>query len=87
MTLTEALVEIERLNDVIAALDAEVEALQSDLLDVRADLAREIGRSHGMARWGCPQCPPGDDLEVVGDLKLVCLRCGTRYYDGHEETS
>ena len=40
-----------------------------------------------LARWGCPSCPPGDDQEVVGDLGLVCLRCGTRYYDGHEETS
>lgn len=76
---------IERLNDVIAALDLEVERLQSELVDARADLSREIGRSHGMARWGCPHCPPGDDLEVLGDLTLVCIRCGTRYYDGEED--
>ena len=82
-----ARIEIERLHDVVAALNAEVERWQSECVDCRADLAREVGRSHGMARWGCPSCPPGDDQEVVGDLGLVCLRCGTRYYDGHEETS
>lgn len=79
--------EIDRLGGVIAALDAEVGRWQSECVDARAALAREVGRSHGMARWGCPSCPPGDDQEVVGDLGLVCLRCGTRYYDGHEETS
>ena len=69
MNLRQALAEIERLNDVIAALDAEVEALQSDLLDVRADLAREIGRSHGMARWGCPQCPPGEGIPFISKVE------------------
>lgn len=44
-------------------------------------LETELSRSHGKARWGCRQCPEGDDDTVVGDLALVCLRCGTRYYD------
>jgi hypothetical protein len=48
-------------------------------------LASELARSNGMARWGCPACPPGDDAEVMGDTAMVCIRCSTRYYYSKED--
>lgn len=65
---------------------AVLEQAAQQLRDLQARLNAELARSQGIARRGCPACPEGTDNEVMGDTAIVCVRCGTRYYDASPNT-